>query len=344
MVADKPESFFFSIVMAVRNGDRFIAETLEAILNQTFEDFELIIVDDGSTDKTVEIIDYYMRTDKRIRLVSNSNLPGLPPALNCGISYAKGDWIARCDADDIWKPEKLQIQADFIQNWQADEQLVVLGTSGYNINEVGKPIGPFPSCPNTIEEFQEFRASASPFMMCHSSVVFSKEIFYRVGEYREDYIGAEDCDLWPRFSDVGVVINIDQPLFLYRKHLGSWQLENTIKQMNNVERIRENTRRRRNGTNELTYDEFIELSEKTMTEAEKKTRFRKQKSKYLYRIGAINLANGRYISGLAHLLLAIPYDHKPVLSSVRRAFLFKVTFLVDSIKKLSLQKISDVNL
>jgi glycosyltransferase involved in cell wall biosynthesis len=326
------DSIFFSIVMAVRNGDKFISETLGSILNQTYRHFELIVVDDGSTDRTIEIVNQYMEVDNRIRLVLNINSPGLPPALNCGISYAIGQWIARCDADDVWMLEKLQIQADFIQSWQVGEPLVVLGTTGYNINEIGKFMSLFPSSPNTIDEFKCIKNNGHLFMMCHSSVIFNREVFYQIGEYREDYIGTEDCDLWARFSDVGVVINIDRPLFLYRKHLRSWQLENTITQMNNIDRIKENTLRRRNGFKEMGYDEFVKFAEQSMTKAEKKKHFRQQKGKYLYRIGAINLANGRYISGIFHLLLAMPYDSQLVLNNLKNILWFKVASGLSSFK------------
>ncbi len=340
-VADRQEPIFFSVVTAVRNGEKFIAETLEAILAQTYRDFELLIVDDGSTDRTVDIVNQYMKQDNYLRLVNNSNDPGLSQALNCGVSHAKGNWIARCDADDLWKPEKLQIQADFIYSWQQAEPIVLLSTSGYTINDASRIIGPFPSYPNTFEEFTKHRASYEPLMMLHSSVVFNKEIFHQIGGYRYDYIGAEDSDLFTRFSDIGVAMNIDQPLTLYRKHLGSFQLENTVKQMNNLDRIQENTNRRRNGMDELSYKEFIEETEQKMSKPEIAIRLRKQKGKYFYRVGAINLANNRLILGFIYLFLTIFYDHRLVLGNLQRIAKFKLSLVLSLVKKWIVGKSQD---
>jgi glycosyltransferase involved in cell wall biosynthesis len=318
------ESIFFSIVIAVRNGDKFIAETLESILNQTYYEFELIVVNDGSTDRTVDIVNQYKSLDKRVNLIDNSCIPGFGNALNCGIAYAKGDWIGRCDADDVWKPEKLKIQADYIQNWEENEPLVLLGTSGYNINEVGELMVPITASPCTITDFHKQKANSEPFVLFHSSVIFNKDVFHQIGGYRDEYSSALDCDLFTRFSESGIVLNIDRPLFLYRKHLDSMQLNNTIRQMNDLDRIKENAYRRSNGLKELSYEEFIEQAQQKMTKVEQNIHLRMQKGRYLYRFGAMKLANGRYISGAVYLFLAMFYDRKFLFSALKQVVNFKL--------------------
>jgi hypothetical protein len=120
-------------------------------------------------------------------------------------------------------------------------------------------------------------------------------------------------------------INIDQPLFFYRKHLGSSMLKNTIAQLNDMERIKENTLRRRNGMEEISHEQFVEQVEKNLTEDQKKVRFKRQKGKFLYRVGAINFVNGRYIPGLYHLILATFFDSALVLSGLKNVIKSKLT-------------------
>lgn len=226
------------------------------------------------------------------------------------------------------------MQADFIKNWESIQPLAVLGTAGYNINECGKALGEVSSFPNTLEEFNSFRITCEPFMLLHSSIVFNRELFYSVGEYRDEgYKATEDCDLLSRFSDIGVVLSINQPLLLYRKHLNSWMLMNTIVQFNNIDRIKRNTYRRRNGLEELSYDEFVLQLQQSMTKFEQKERICKQKGKYLYRLGAISLANGCYITGLTNLAFALFYDHQLVLGSISGVIRFKFALFQTSLRK-----------
>jgi len=314
------EPVFFSVVIAVRNGARFIARTLNSVLNQTHRNFEVIIVNDGSTDQTEEIVEKYILQNTRLRLIHNSSGSGPSHARNCGIAQARGSWIAICDADDLWELQKLQVQADFIQSWLGDEPLAALGCSGYIINEKDKVIAKLPSFPNTLDEFKRHRESCEPFMMHHASTVFDKNLFWQVGGYRSNYaIGAEDCDLFTRLSDVGVVININQPLFSYRKHLSSSMLKATIEQFNDMERIKENTIRRRAGIEEISYEQFIEKIEHDLTQKQKNIRVRKQKGKFFYRVGAINLANGRYLMGTYNLTLAVLCDRELVFKGIKNS-------------------------
>jgi glycosyltransferase involved in cell wall biosynthesis len=328
------ELIFFSVVIAVHNGEKFLGEVIESILSQSYRNFELIVVDDKPTDSSTNIVKRYIKQDICISLIHNSNDSGPSQARNYGVAKAIGNWIAICDADDLWLPDKLRSQAHFINSWQHDEPIIALGTSGYTINEAGKILSEFNASPTTLEEFDSFRASGEPFIgFLHSSMVFRKDIFDQLEGYHAEYIGAEDADLFTRFIDLGIVLNIKQNLTSYRKHLGSWQLDNTLKQANNVERIKENTDRRRNRMSELTYEEFIDQMEQKRTPAERKTYLRKQKGKFLYRVGAINLANGRYILGLANLLYAIRYDRSLVINSLKKIFRFKIAAVLGSIKK-----------
>lgn len=131
-----------SVVMSVYNGEKYLPETIDSILNQTFKDFEFIIINDGSTDKTAKILTSY--DDPRIRIFNQENM-GLTKSLNRAISLAKGEYIARMDADDISYPERLKKQVDYL-NKNPDIGLVGskyirIDKRGRKIDEINVPIG-----------------------------------------------------------------------------------------------------------------------------------------------------------------------------------------------------------
>jgi glycosyltransferase involved in cell wall biosynthesis len=334
------ELIFFNVIIAVYNGEKFIAKTLESVLNQTYRHFDVTVVDDSSSDQTVTLVKQYCKQDSRIKLFRNKNNLGPCHARNYGVAHAQGNWIAICDQDDLWATQKLQVQANFIENWKGEEPLVALGTSGHTINEKDKVIAPLASFPNTLAEFKQHRESCEPFILHHTSTVFIKDLFLQIGGYRDDYVaGAEDCDLFTRLSDIGVVINIEQPLLFYRKHLGSLMFKNTIAQFNDMQRIKENTFRRRKGMDEISHEQFLKQIEENMTKEEKKLQFQRQKGKFLYRIGGINFTNGRYISGMYYLILAMFCDRSLVLSGLKNTAKFKSALFFTFIgKKLTYQE------
>jgi len=129
-----------SVVMTVYNGERFLAESIKSVLNQTFQDFELIIVNDGSTDKTEEIIKDFMKKDKRIvyiRSGKNKGYENLHNIMNIGLKSARGKYIARLDADDICYKNRLEIQHKYLQK---HPKIFMLGSSAEVIDKNGKKI------------------------------------------------------------------------------------------------------------------------------------------------------------------------------------------------------------
>src|SRR3989337_2996755 len=124
-----------SVIMSVYNGERHLRESVDSILNQTFQDFEFIIINDGSKDQSKYILESYK--DERIKLIHNKNM-GLTKSLNIGISIAKGKYIARQDADDISEPERLKTQYDFME---ANPGLGLIGSQFEVIKENGEIAG-----------------------------------------------------------------------------------------------------------------------------------------------------------------------------------------------------------
>lgn len=195
-----------SVVMSVFNGEAWLQEAIDSILTQTFRDFEFIIIDDGSTDRSAEIIRSF--ADKRIILVRQKN-SGLAAALNQGILLAKSELIARMDADDISFPERLQTQVSFLDQ---HHEIVGLGSGAIYIDEQGKDVAPV----FMPEQHADILAwlPESPFI--HPSVMFRKDAFYRAGQYLNEFVCAQDAVLFNRMAREGRLHNLRQPLLRYR--------------------------------------------------------------------------------------------------------------------------------
>lgn len=199
-----------SIVMAAYNEERDIEKALESILAQTFIDWELIIIDDCSTDATVNIIQRYGDKDSRIKLVYNEANLQLSASLNKGIGLAQADLIARVDADDINLPERLSKQYAYLQE---HPEVDVLGTAAYLLDENSQRVSVF-SNPETHAELE-----ALPFLKIeffHPSVMIRKRFFEMAGLYNPLYPNAEDKDMWLRGLKAGCCYaNLQEPLIEY---------------------------------------------------------------------------------------------------------------------------------
>lgn len=208
-VSPRPQ---ISVVMSCYNAERWLAESIESVLAQTWRDFEFIIVDDGSTAETGEIIARFAEMDTRIVPISKPN-SGLADSLNKGIARARGMWIARLDADDLCEPERLASQ------WRvasAKPALVFVGTGLVLIDESGTHLG-IHRYPTSHRRLVAHLATARKFP-AHSSALFRTEAFRRVGGYRSRIRRAQDRDLWLRLSEVGQLTSLQQPFVLIRKH------------------------------------------------------------------------------------------------------------------------------
>ncbi|MFY9311365.1 MAG: glycosyltransferase [Bacteroidia bacterium] len=194
-----------SIVMSVYNGAEYLKEAVESILTQTFIDFEFIIINDGSTDNSLEIIKSY--ADTRIIAINQENT-GLARALNNGIRVARGKYIARMDADDISLPERLKLQYDFLEKYP---QVVVVGG---NANVIDKD-GTYVYTSSQLLEWNliQSRLPHTPFF--HSSTMYRKSSFERVGGYPEIY-RIEDVVFFNKLARIGELRNLSDVLIKYR--------------------------------------------------------------------------------------------------------------------------------
>jgi glycosyltransferase involved in cell wall biosynthesis len=201
-----------SIVMPTYNQERYLKEAIESILNQTFQDFEFIIIIDNSTDGTDAVLKSFQQKDDRIRIYREEK-KGLIPALNKGCYLARGKYIARMDSDDISLPKRLEMQVKYLE---AHPEIAVLGTGVRYIDETGKPgkseLNPID--PKIIGLYLYFANC-----IVHPSVLMRREMVESLGFYSSAALHAEDYDLWARASQVTKIANLQEVLL----HLRMWQ-------------------------------------------------------------------------------------------------------------------------
>ena len=216
-----------SVVMSVFNGASYLHESIESILNQSYKNFEFIIINDGSTDETLEIIKSYK--DSRIVLISRKN-KGLIDSLNEAISLAKGEYIARMDADDISYPTRLDEQYTFMEK---NADIVVCGAWA---KKFGTDNGL--SCtPVDDKNIREKFVITSPFI--HPSVFIRKSSLRKECiKYDSNYIHAEDYKLWLELLRVGKCANIPKVLLRYRVSQGQISNKYRIVQHESAKKIR----------------------------------------------------------------------------------------------------------
>jgi glycosyltransferase involved in cell wall biosynthesis len=225
--------------MPVYNAERFVAQTVDSILAQTFRDFEFLIINDGSTDRSLEILQGYADRDDRIRLVSRPNT-GYVVALNEGLDLARGEFLARIDADDLADPRRLELQ---VARMRAEPGLVALGSNAYAIDEHGRMLGDF-SVPLTHEEIEAYHLVGSS-TIHHPAAMLRPDAVKRVGGYRKELMPCEDFDLWLRLAEVGRLANLPEILLTKRLLVGSAIASNLAKQDRLVKQILDETWRRR---------------------------------------------------------------------------------------------------
>lgn len=199
-----------SVLMPVYNAEQYIMQTLDSILAQTFTNFEFIIVDDGSSDRSLKILQQYAAEDQRIRLVSRENR-GLSRTLNEMLSLAKGEFIARIDADDIALPNRFAEQVAFLQ---ANPNVVCIGSAYQYIDDDGRPLMVYHT-PQSNDEIQSGLLTGYADRILHPTIMVRRDTLKAIGGYDETVV-AEDLDLFLRLGEVGELANLKAMLTKYR--------------------------------------------------------------------------------------------------------------------------------
>ena len=196
-----------SVIMPVYNAGLFLKEAIDSVLNQSFSDFEFFIIDDASTDDSVNIIKSYV--DARIHFIQKEKNTGYTDSLNLAIGLAQGKYIARMDADDVCLRHRFGQQVQYLEK---ETDVLVLGTA-YQVMGTNRVV----RMPATFDEVKITAIMQVP--VAHPTVMMRAEVFKKFGlQYDKKYEPAEDYDLWANVLEIGQIQNLPEPLLIYRQH------------------------------------------------------------------------------------------------------------------------------
>ncbi|HKR07538.1 MAG TPA: glycosyltransferase family 2 protein [Bacteroidia bacterium] len=220
-----------TVLMPVYNGEKYLQESIDSILNQSFHDFEFLIINDGSTDNSAKIISSC--NDPRIRFINNEKRSGLIASLNNGFDLASGEYVARMDCDDTSVKQRLSVQVNFMNK---HKNTGVCGSFYYLTRDKKKAVTDLPLSDREIRCFLLFNSPiAHPAAMIRMSVVKKYNV-----RYNAEYIHAEDYDLWSRLSQLSGLQNISKKLLNYRVHdkQVSGDVNESVKKLKSVSAVR----------------------------------------------------------------------------------------------------------
>lgn len=256
---DRNRQPLVSVIMAIRNGERYMWEAINSILGQTYTNFELILIDDASTDSTGKIIrNYHIRYSEKTKVITLIKQYGAFGAANLALKHARGEFIAPMDSDDIAHPQRLEKEVEFLQK---NPDVIVVGSQAYLINENGELIGEkiFPTDNKGIyQAFAKVHAIVHPSCMIRRSMLPDKNRLYR------DIYGVND-DYFTFFTlfKRGKFVNLPEKLLAYRLHGNNSSLQNLKDKFFNTFRIRLRAVLR-HGYRPRAYDAGVVLTQATI--------------------------------------------------------------------------------
>ena len=248
-----------SVILPVYNQESYIAETIESILAQTYTDFELLIQDDGSTDRSAQIIRQYAEKDSRIKAYFERNV-GKSMATNSIVSRAQGELCAFLDADDIMLPDRLEKQ---VALHQGNPKIDASSTHCYYINEKGNQFG-VQRYPNfrTVEECRQAKANEDWVTCSFTALMVSKKVFLAVGGLNKQFEPCEDFEFINRLVDKNFILVINPVILMkYRIHPSSVTVRKPILVYDTITYIKHCITLRRRGQKDVSFKEFMILQE-----------------------------------------------------------------------------------
>lgn len=216
---DKP---LVSVLIPCYNADKHVEQAIRSIMTQTYQNLEIIAINDCSTDKTREILIHLAETDNRIKVVDNEKNLRLIATLNKGIDLCRGEYIARMDADDISFPDRIEKEVCFLENNKDIDIVSSLFYAFSSDNPKKKSLHYNPTYPEELQAYMLFKSG-----VCHPASMMRKRIFTELGlRFESEYLHVEDYALWSKAIYKTKIANIPEPLLLYRVH------ENQVSSLN----------------------------------------------------------------------------------------------------------------
>ena len=204
-----------SVIMAAKNVQDYIAIAIESIINQTYSDWEMIIVNDGSTDQTASIVQKYSDANNRIKLISNKESVGQAIARNTAVEQSTGKYLAILDADDVAMPDRIEVQVDYLDK---NPGIAAIGGHAEIIDSKGSTLGIKRKALN-IDAIRFSLLLQNQFI--HSTMMIRRGVFDAFGGYDNTFLYAEDYDLWSKILEKNIVLNIDKVVSKFRIQPGS---------------------------------------------------------------------------------------------------------------------------
>lgn len=306
-----------SVLLPVYNAEPTLQEAIESVLSQTHRSFELLIVNDGSTDGSDRIVRQYAEADDRIRSWHQPNR-GMAAALNHMIREAKSDWLVRMDADDVMLPHRLERQVAFIEG---NSDIAVASCLPLYINAQGREIGRGTSDLTTRRDFDLAAAAGDMIGLCHPGVVMRKAVVSQVGGYRHRFWPADDIDLWNRISEKGFKILV-QPEYLlrYRIHQESVSIAGIRQARERYLWVKACASARRTGKPEPSLAEF-RMSLAAMPWWRLVNQKRKDAAKVFYKRATIAYSGARRAGAIANIIGSVALQPTYALRMVSRRYL-----------------------
>jgi glycosyltransferase involved in cell wall biosynthesis len=299
--------------MPAYNTEDFIAEAIESVLNQTFRDFELIVIDDGSSDRTVQIVQKYANMDNRVKFIQNEH-KGVAAARNTGLQTAQYDWIALLDSDDVALPSRLERQMEAVNS---DPEVIVWSTGFYQIGKTGnvfnevKLVGP-----TSKEEFFAKHNAGRLLYIATTTAIFRKDVAEKINGYDTRFDTSSDTEFWDRMADHGPQVTLTEPLSLYRLHNNSITSHKFSNLYMNDTFLLERRKMQAKGQ-QLSYDDFV-TTYNNQPLYNRFLRYFDKMSKLHYKNAGIFIGNGKRLQGGFRLALAAFFNPALVLARIWR--------------------------
>jgi len=301
-----------TVLMCVYNGVRYLDEALASIQAQTLADIEILLVDDGSTDDTPAALARHAAADPRIRVLTVEH-QGPAGARNVGLRHARARLVALMDADDIARPDRLAIQAEFMRQ---NPDVVALGSSAWHIGPRGRRISVSDAGPATRAELDQARATHTAVFLITPTVMIDRQAVQAAGGFRPEMVPAEDIDMWTRLAERSTVLSLRDRLLQYRIHGRSISTSRFFEQMDRFALVQENTDRRHAGRPELEPAEFEALLRRQPA-WRRADRRRVARARYHYRVAGSLVADGD-AAGMAHLAVALAFAPEIIIPRLAR--------------------------
>jgi glycosyltransferase involved in cell wall biosynthesis len=207
------QDHLISVIMACHNSSRFLDEAVTSVLGQTHSELELIVIDDSSTDDTLEIANRYQSRDTRVTVLALPTRSGPAAARNAGIRAARGKWLGILDSDDVAERSRFEEQLRVAEDHR---ELVMIGSDSLSIDDASRELktNRYPTTHRGLVRRLERMGALPP----HSSLIYERQVVSQLSAFNPKYAQSEDYDLWLRLSETGNLASVDKPLVRIRKH------------------------------------------------------------------------------------------------------------------------------